>query len=108
MEQEVRFHLTIPLPPEVNLGDYRGLRVEEEEAEADEEQVQERVQAILEQNADYVEADRPSQYGDLMTIDLKGVALDDDGNETDTVVFDEEDWDVTPDQEKPDGTGRSG
>ena len=101
MEQEVRFHLTIPLPPEVNLGDYRGLRVEEEEAEADEEQVQERVQAILEQNADYVEADRPSQYGDLMTIDLKGVALDDDGNETDTVVFDEEDWDVTPDQENP-------
>ncbi len=101
MEQEVRFHLTIPLPPEVSLGDYRGLRVEEEEVEADEEQIQERVQAILEQNADYVEADRPSQYGDLMTIDLKGVALDDNGDETDTVVFDEEDWDVTPDQENP-------
>ncbi len=101
MEQEVRFHLTIPLPPEVSLGDYRGLRVDEEEVEADEEQVQERVQAILEQNADYVEADRPSQYGDLMTIDLKGVALDDDGSETETIVFDEEDWDVTPDQENP-------
>ncbi len=100
-EQAVRFHLTIPLPPEVSLGDYRGLRVEEEEVEADEEQIQERVQAILEQNADYAEADRPSQYGDLMTIDLKGVALDDDGNETETVVFDEEDWDVTPDQENP-------
>lgn len=100
-EQAVRFHLTIPLPPEVSLGDYRDLRVEEEEVEADEEQIQERVQAILEQNADYVEADRPSQYGDLMTIDLKGVALDDDGNETETVVFDEEDWDVTPDQENP-------
>ncbi|MDE0140635.1 MAG: trigger factor [Caldilineaceae bacterium] len=100
-EQAVRFHLTIPLPPEVSLGEYRDLRVEEEEAEADEEQVQERVQAILEQNADYVEADRPSQYGDLMTIDLRGVALDDEGNETETVVFDEEDWDVTPDQENP-------
>ena len=101
MEQEVRFHLTVPLPPEVKLGEYRDMRVEEEEVEVDEEQVQERVQAILEQNADYVEADRPSQYGDLMTIDLKGVALDDDGNETETVVFDEEDWDVTPDQENP-------
>lgn len=100
-EQAVRFHLTIPLPPEVSLGEYRDLRVEEEEVEADEEQVQERVQAILEQNADYVEADRPSQYGDLMTIDLRGVALDDAGNETETVVFDEEDWDVTPDQENP-------
>ena len=100
-EQAVRFHLTIPLPPEVSLGDYRGLRVEEVEAEADEEQIQERVQAILEQNADYVEADRPSQYGDLMTIDVRGVVLDDEGKETDTVVFNEEDWDVTPDQENP-------
>ncbi len=100
-EQAVRFHLTIPLPPEVSLGEYRDLRVEEEEVEADEEQIQERVQAILEQNADYVEADRPSQYGDLMTIDLRGVALDDEGNESETVVFDEEDWDVTPDQENP-------
>lgn len=101
VEEAVRFHLTIPLPPEVSLGEYRGLRVEEEEAEVDEDQVQERVQAILEQNADYVETDRPSQYGDLMTIDLRGVTLDEEGNESGTVVFDEEDWDVTPDQENP-------
>ena len=100
-EESVRFHLTIPLPPEVKLGSYRDLRVEEEEAEVDEEQIQQRIQSILEQNADYVEADRPSQYGDLMTIDVKGVVLDDQGNETATVVFDEEDWDVTPDQENP-------
>ena len=36
-----------------------------------------------------------------MTIDVRGVVLDDEGNETDTVVFDEEDWDVTPDEENP-------
>lgn len=101
VEDAVRFHLTIPLPPEVKLGEYRGLRVEEEEVEADEEQIQDRIQAILEQNADYVEADRPSQFGDLMTIDLRGLVLDDEGTETETVVFDEEDWDVTPDQENP-------
>ena len=59
-EEAVRFHLTIPLPPEVELGEYRGLRVEEEEAEVDEEQIQQRIQSILEQNADYVEADRPA------------------------------------------------
>ena len=101
MEQEVRFHLTIPLPPEVRLGEYRSLRVEEEEVEVDEEQIQERILGILQQNADYVAADRPSQYGDLMTIDARGVLLDGEGNETDTVVFDEEDWDVTPDDENP-------
>ena len=101
MEQEVRFHLTVPLEPEVTLGEYRSLRVEEEEVEVDEERVQERIQKILEDNADYQDVDRPSQFGDLMTIDLRGAVLDDEGNETDTVVFDEEDWDVTPDQENP-------
>jgi len=101
IEEEVRFHMTVPLSPEVKLGEYRSLRVEEQEAEADEEAVQERILAILEQNSDYVEVDRPSQYGDLMTIDVRGVVLDEAGNETDTVVFDEEDWDVTPDEENP-------
>ncbi|MCY3902817.1 MAG: trigger factor [Caldilineaceae bacterium] len=101
IEEQVRFHMTVPLSPEVKLGEYRSLRVEEEEIEADEEAVQERILAILEQNSDYVEVDRPSQYGDLMTIDVRGVVLDDAGNETDTVVFDEEDWDVTPDEENP-------
>ncbi|MDE0428365.1 MAG: trigger factor [Caldilineaceae bacterium] len=101
IEEQVRFHMTVPLSPEVNLGEYRSLRVEEAEIEADEEAVQERILAILEQNSDYVEVDRPSQYGDLMTIDVRGVVLDDAGNETDTVVFDEEDWDVTPDEENP-------
>ena len=101
VEEEVRFHLTVPLSPEVNLGEYRSLRVEEEEIEADEEAVQERILEILEQNSDYVEVDRSSQYGDLMTIDVRGVVLDEEGNETDTVVFDEEDWDVTPDEENP-------
>lgn len=100
-EEEVRFHLTVPLPPEVRLGDYRSLRIEEEEVEADEEDVQERIGAILEQNADFVEAHRPSRYGDLMTVDFRGVVLDDNGNETEIAVFDEEDWDVTPDQENP-------
>lgn len=101
IEEQVRFHMTVPLSPEVKLGEYRSLRVEEAEIEADEEAVQERILAILEQNSDYVEVDRPSQYGDLMTIDVRGVVLDDAGNETDTVVFDEEDWDVTPDEENP-------
>ena len=101
MEREVRFHLTIPLPPEVKLGDYRSLRREEIEVEVDEAQVQTRVSELLKDNSDYVDADRPSQYGDLMTIDVRGAVLDDSGAETDTVVFDEQDWDVTPDEENP-------
>ena len=59
IEEAVRFHLTVPLSPEVKLGEYRSLRVEEEEIEADEEAVQERILAILEQNSDYVEVRPP-------------------------------------------------
>ena len=97
----VRFHLTVPLAPQVTLGPYRSLRMEEEEVEVDEEKVQERLQEILEEHSDYQEVDRASQYGDLMTIDIRGVVLDEEGNETDVIVFDEEDWDVTPDNENP-------
>lgn len=97
----LRYTLTIPLSPEVKLGDYRSVRVEEAKPEIDEALVQERIAAILEREAGYVEVDRPSEYGDLMTIDVRAVVLDEEGNETDTVVLDESDWDITPDQENP-------
>ncbi|MBX2997831.1 MAG: trigger factor [Caldilineaceae bacterium] len=97
----LRYTLTIPLSPEVKLGDYRSLRVEEVKPEIDEAQVQERIDNILEREAGYVDVDRPSEYGDLITIDVRAVVLDKEGNETETVVLDENDWDITPDQENP-------
>jgi trigger factor len=97
----LRYTLTIPLAPEVKLGEYRSLRVEEVKSEIDEAQVQARIDSILEREAGYVDVDRPSEYGDLMTIDVRAVVLDEEGNETDTVVLDESDWDITPDQENP-------
>jgi trigger factor len=97
----LRYTLTIPLEPEVKLGDYRSVRVEEVKPEIDEAQVQERIENILEREAGYVDVDRPSEYGDLMTIDVRAVVLDEEGNETDTLVLDESDWDITPDAENP-------
>jgi trigger factor len=97
----LRYTLTIPLAPEVKLGDYRSLRVEETKPEIDEEEVQARVDELLERQAGYEEVDRPSEYGDLMSIDVRAVVLDEEGNETDVVVLDETDWDVTPDEENP-------
>lgn len=97
----LRYTLTIPLEPEVKLGDYRSVRVEEVKPEIDEAQVQERIDNILEREAGYVDVDRPSEYGDLMTIDVRAVVLDEEGNETDTLVLNESDWDITPDEENP-------
>ena len=97
----LRYHVTVPLPPKVKLGDYRALRVEESPVTVDEAEVQDRIDQILERESGYSDVKRPSQYGDLMTVDVRAVVLDADGNETDTVVLDETDWDITPDAENP-------
>jgi len=97
----LRYFVTVPLAPEVKLGEYRSLRVEETPVVVDEAEVQARIDQILERESGYVDVERPSQHGDLMNIDVRAVVLDADGNETDTVVLDETDWDVTPDEENP-------
>ncbi len=99
--EPLRYTLTIPLTPEIKLGDYRSLRVEQPTFAVDEETVQSRLKELLERQSGYEAVSRPSQYGDLISIDVRAVVLDDAGNETDTVVMDEQDWDVTPDQENP-------
>ncbi len=99
--EPLRYILTIPLEPKVELGDYRSLRIEPPQVEVDEETVQARIEDLLERQAGYHEVDRPAQYGDLLTVDVRAVVLDDEGNETDTVVLDEEDWDLVLDEENP-------
>ena len=97
----LRYHVTVPLTPEVKLGDYRSLRVEETPAELDEAEVQARIDQILERESGYSDVERPSEYGDLMNVDVRAVVLDAEGNETETVVMDETDWDITPDEKNP-------
>jgi trigger factor len=99
--EPLRYTLTVPLEPTVKVGDYRSLRVEEPEVEVDEEEVEARLEQLRDRHAGYVQVERPVEFGDLVTIDVKAVLLDDEGNETDTVVLEETDWDVTPDKETP-------
>ncbi len=99
----------VPLEPVVDLGDYRSLRVEEEELEVTDEEMDERLSALRSQMAGWTEVDRPSEYGDMLTIDVKSIlqadADADDATSSeendDTVVLDETDWDVTLDEENP-------
>lgn len=93
------YKLIVPLEPTVELGDYRSLRVEEEQAEIDEEQVDARLDQLREQYASWQEASRPAAYGDMLTIDVRSAIADEDGGET--VVLEETDWEVTPDEENP-------
>jgi trigger factor len=104
--EPMKFKLLVPLDPEVNLGDYRALRVEEDPATVDEAEVEARLESYRDQHAGWQELNRPRQYGDMLNINVHSVLIPiagESGESTDeeTVVLDESDWDVTPDQENP-------
>ncbi len=67
------YKLVIPLAPEIDLGDYRAVRVEEEPVEVDEEAVSAQLESYQEQYSGWQEVERASQYGHLMNIDGKSV-----------------------------------
>ena len=99
--EPLTYKLLVPLDPEVQLGDYHSLRIEEPTAAVDDALVESRLEQYREQYASWQEVQRPSEYGDMLTIDVKSViAATEEGGE-ETVVLDETDWDVTLDQENP-------
>ncbi len=107
------YKFVVPLEPEVDLGDYRSLRVEEATLEVSDEEVDEELQRLRAGFSSYGEVDLPSEYGNLLTIDVKSVIVPAEGDATaatgdetadpteSLVVLDETDWDVTPDEENP-------
>ena len=61
----ITFRATVALRPEVELGDYNSIRVEWEESEVTDEQVEEVLDNLRRQGAPWEPTDRPVQYGDL-------------------------------------------
>jgi trigger factor len=101
--EPLTYKYIVPLEPEIDLGDYRSLRVEEAQAEVTEEEIEEQLQEYREQYTSYGEVDRPGEYGDMLTVDVKSVLLPEAGGEEtiEQVVLDETDWDITLDKENP-------
>ena len=66
------FKATVPVRPTVELGDYRQIRVDPEPVEFDEEEVDKVVEQIRHQHAPWQPAERPVQFGDLVTIEVEG------------------------------------
>ncbi len=68
---------TVPLEPEVELGNYRGVRVQPESAFVTDEQVEAALREIQEQHAEWVPVEgRPARIGDRVVIDLKATLGD--------------------------------
>lgn len=63
---------TVPLVPTVDLGDYRAYRLEAEDVEIPEDELDEALEAIREQNAVLAPLDRPAAKGDLLVGELVG------------------------------------
>lgn len=67
------FTATVAVKPEVQLGEYKGVEVEKQEAEVTDEEVEAEIAKVCEQNARIVSVDdRASQMGDIVVIDYEG------------------------------------
>lgn len=100
----VRYRVIIPMEPKVDLGDYRSLRVEEEKIEISDEAIEKRLEQYHEQHASWKDVDRPSEYGDTLTLNVHSVLIPEDGAEDaeeETIVMSESEWEITLDEESP-------
>ena len=67
------FSAVVEVLPPVDLGEYKGLKAEQEEAELDDLQIEHHFFMLREQNARLVPREEgPAKQGDLVTIDFKG------------------------------------
>ncbi len=69
--QPYHFSLTVPVLTPVELGDYRSLHFEREEASVTSEEVEQQLELIRNNKAHWDEVDRPVEMADRVTVDLK-------------------------------------
>ena len=90
----VTFKATVPLRPQVELGDYRDIRVEVEQSEIGEEDVQERLERLRNSMASWEPVERPVKMDDMVTMTATGTVEENTIlDETDTVYLLVEDAD---------------
>ncbi|MFN0089509.1 MAG: trigger factor [Acidimicrobiales bacterium] len=71
-EGSVAFEAVVEIRPSVNVGGYRGLRVEIPKPTVDDADVDERIERLREQDAAYEPADKAAEVGDRVRIDITG------------------------------------
>ena len=74
--QPYHFSLTVPVLTPVELGDYRSLHFEREEATITSEEVEQQIELIRDRKAHWDEVDRPVEMADRVTVNLKLMAED--------------------------------
>jgi trigger factor len=69
--QNYTFKARVPVLPEVELGDYKAVQVEQPSTEVTDEDVANVLNRIREDQAMWLPAERPAQIGDKISVDLK-------------------------------------
>jgi trigger factor len=70
--EPLRIKATVPVRPEVRLGDYRALRRELQVPPVTDEQVDKLLDQLREAHATWVPVERPAQLGDRVALDVRG------------------------------------
>lgn len=101
------FSFTVPLAPQVKLGDYRELRKEIEPVEIADEAIEEALEQIRVKNQKLEDVDRSSQVGDMVTISGSGeyVTLEADLDEEGEAPSEEAGDSQGEDDDKPEEMG---
>lgn len=92
--EPVSFKAVVPLEPLVDLGDFRSLRLERETVTVTEEQVDDVVKQLRYQSAPWEPVSRPAQFGDLLSLNVRGTI---DGEQ----VIDDRGVDFIPEKDNP-------
>ena len=71
--EPVSFKAVIALEPAVDLGDFRQLRLEKTPATISDEQIDRVIDRLRREAAPWEPVSRPAQFGDLLTLDVRGV-----------------------------------
>ncbi len=69
--EPLKFTATVPLRPAIDLGDYKSLRIEREDASVPDERVDEMIETLRRRYGTIEPVDRPAKKGDIVRGDLK-------------------------------------
>ncbi len=97
-QEPLTIRYTVPIAPDVDLGDYREIRIPFEETEVTDEDVEQAMEELRQRQALVEPADRPAELTDVITVDAYGELKDpDEGQEA--VILDGEDLSVLVEQD---------
>lgn len=88
LEPTIQFQLVVPLKPEIDLGDYSGVRVEAPVVEVGDADVDALLSQAQVSRASHEAVDRAAELDDIVKVDIVGTVED-------ATIMDNKDWELT-------------